>query len=90
MYDDFNFEEQKKRPKKLEYQLPDRSSRKNDETSRDTTTAVETTTVKNVRKDSSAEDKKDDGLIYIQYQEANQERWEYPYFSTIFSVPVQF
>ena len=76
MYDDFDFEDQKKRPKKLEYQLPDRSARKNDDTSGDKTTEeVETTTV-NVLVGSSAEDEKDDGLVYIQYQEANQERWE--------------
>lgn len=78
MYDDVNFKEQKisKRRKKLEYQLPDRSSRKTEETTPDTiTNQIETTTL-NAKENSvlADDDEVDDGLIYIQYQEANHER----------------
>ena len=78
MYDDVNFKEQKisKRRKKLEYQLPDRSSRKTEETTPDTITNQIETTTSNAKENSVVgdDDEVDDGLIYIQYQEANHER----------------
>ena len=78
LLEDANYKKAKKWKKKLEYQLPDRSSRKNagrtiDTISNEIETTTTTTTTSLTGKKQS-ESKEDDGLVYIQYQEDNTER----------------
>ena len=77
LFEDANYaKKQKKWKKKLEYQLPDRSSRKNAGRTIDTiSNEIETTTTTTTTtKTSLTGSKEDDGLVYIQYQEDNTER----------------
>ena len=76
LFEDANYKKPKKWKKKLEYQLPDRSSRKNAGRTIDTiTNEIETTTTTtSLSGEVHSGSKEDDGLVYIQYQEDNTER----------------
>ena len=80
LLEDANHKKPKKWRKKLEYQLPDRTSRKNAGRTIDTisneieTTTTTTTTSSSLSWKDQSVSKEDDGLVYIQYQEDNTER----------------
>ena len=79
MFEDANHEKPKNWKKKLEYQLPDRSSRKNAGRTIDIDTITNeiettTTTTTSLSGEEQSGPKEDDGLVYIQYQEDNTER----------------